>query len=247
MSEPVTVIGNYLSPYVRKVLAFLELKNVPYRIDPIAPFVGNDDFTRLNPLRRIPVLIDSDLTLIDSSVICQYLEDRYPTPSLYPIDRADRARARWLEEYADSHLGDVLIWNLFYQLGAKRHIFKEPPDEALVQRTRDIAIPAALDYLETQLPDDGFVFGALSIADIALASFFRTATFVRYLIDAERWPRTAALIARVQAQPALQKLARIEESILRVPLGEQREVLAAQGIALTDITLGDAPPRHGLR
>lgn len=247
MSEPVTVIGSPISPYVRKVLVFLELKGVAYRIDPIAPFVGNEAFTRLSPLRRIPVLIDGELVLNDSSVICQYLEDRHPTPALYPIDIADRARARWLEEYADSHLGDVLIWNLVYQLGAKRHIFREAPDETLVQRTREVDIPAALDYLETRLPDEGFAFGSLSIADIALASFFRTATFVRYTIDATRWSRTAGLVDRVQAQPALQKLARIEDSILRVPLGEQRAVLAAQGVALTETTLGDASPRHGLR
>ena len=132
---------------------------MPYRIDPIAPFVGNDDFTRLSPLRRIPVLIDGDLVLNDSSVICQYLEDRHPGPPLYPADIADRARARWMEEYADSHLGDVLVWNLFYQLGAKRHIFKEAPDEALVQHAREVGIPAALDYLERQLPADGFIFG----------------------------------------------------------------------------------------
>ena len=41
MAETLTVIGNYLSPYVRKVLVCLELKGIPYRIDPIAPFVGN--------------------------------------------------------------------------------------------------------------------------------------------------------------------------------------------------------------
>ena len=55
MAETLTVIGNYLSPYVRKVLVCLELKGIPYRIDPIAPFVGNEDFSRLSPLRRIPV------------------------------------------------------------------------------------------------------------------------------------------------------------------------------------------------
>lgn len=247
MSEPLTIIGSYVSPYVRKVLAFLELKQVPYRIDPIAPFVGNDTFTRLSPLRRIPVLVEGDLVLTDSSVICQYLEDRYPSPALYPADIADRARARWLEEYADSHLGDVLIWNLFYQLGAKRHLFKQAPDEALVQHTREVAIPAALDYLETQLPAEGFIFGALSIADLSIASFFRTAGFVRYRIDAGRWPRAAALVDRVQTLPALQKLAAIEDSVLRVPLDQQRDVLAAQGVMLTDTTVGGAAPRHGLR
>ena len=45
----VTVIGSYLSPYVRKVLVCLELKGIQYEIDPIVPFYGNDEFTRLIP------------------------------------------------------------------------------------------------------------------------------------------------------------------------------------------------------
>ena len=51
--SPVTIVGNFLSPYVRKVLVCLQIKGVPYRIDPIVPFYGNDDFSKLSPLRRI--------------------------------------------------------------------------------------------------------------------------------------------------------------------------------------------------
>jgi glutathione S-transferase len=245
MSTKLRIIGNYISPYVRKVLACLELKGLEYEIDPIAPFVGNDEFTRLSPLRRIPVLIDGSLVLSDSSVICQYLEDQHPTPSLYPRDIADRARARWLEEYADTRLADGLIWRLFHQLAIKRHIFGEAPNDVVVQHALEVEIPAALDYLEQQLPDDGFVFGALSIADISLASFFRTASFVRYAIDAERWPLMAALVAQVQAQPAFQKLARFEDCMLRLPLAEQRAALITAGAPLTSDTLGTSAPRPG--
>jgi glutathione S-transferase len=247
MAEAVSVIGSYISPYVRNVLAFLELKGIDYRIDPIAPFVGNEAFTQLSPLRRIPVLIDGELVLNDSSVICQYLEDRHPTPSLYPADPGQRARARWLEEYADTHLGDVLIWKLFFQLGAKRFLFREEADEALVRKAREEEIPAALDYLEAQLPPTGFVFGELSIADLSLASFFRTAAFVKYTIDPAHWPRTAALVDAVMALPAMRKLAGIEDRIVRVPLEQQREVLSGLGVALTPDTVGGAPARRGFR
>jgi glutathione S-transferase len=91
----ITVIGSYISPYVRKVLVFLETKGIAYEIDPIAPFVGGEAFAKLSPLKRVPVLVDGDLVLTDSSVICQYLEDKFPRPSLYPRDIADRARAGW--------------------------------------------------------------------------------------------------------------------------------------------------------
>jgi len=247
MPSGLRIIGNYLSPYVRKVLVCMELKGLDYEIDPIAPFAGNDEFARLSPLRRIPVLIDDALVLNDSSVICQYLEDKHPTPALYPRDIADRARARWLEEYADTQLADALVWRLFYQLGAKRYIFGERPDEAIVQQARDVAIPAALDYLENQLPDDGLLFGPLSIADISIACFFRTASFVRYAIDAARWPHTAAFVAQVQALPVFQKLARFEDCLLRLPLAEQRAALLGVGAPLSSDTLGTDMPRHAMR
>lgn len=245
MPHAVTVIGNYISPYVRKVLVCLEMKGVDYVVDPITPFVGNDAFTRISPLRRVPVLIDGDLTLNDSSVICQYLEDKYPAPSLYPADIAKRAKARWLEEYADTRLADVLVWRVFYQLAVRRYVFGEMPDENIVQHAREVDIPATLDYLETQWPTDGFIFGDLSIADISIACYFRTASFVRYVVDAQRWPRTAALVRNVLALPPFQKLAKLEDHVLRLPPAQQREALIAIGAPITRETMGTDAPRHG--
>ena len=69
---PVQIIGSYISPYVRKVLVCLDWKGIAYEIDPIIPFMGDDRFSQLSPLRRIPVFRDERVTLTDSSVICQY-------------------------------------------------------------------------------------------------------------------------------------------------------------------------------
>ncbi len=108
------VIGSFVSPYVRKVLVCLELKGLDYQVDPITPFYGNDEFERLSPLRRIPVLIDGDVELCDSTVICAYLEDAYPDPPLLP-PRSQRpgagALARGVRRHAARrrvHLGAVL-------------------------------------------------------------------------------------------------------------------------------------------
>ncbi|WP_049620603.1 glutathione S-transferase family protein [Frateuria defendens] len=246
MAQRLQVIGNYLSPYVRKVLVCLELKGLDYAIDPITPFYGDEAFARLSPLRRVPVLLDGELVLNDSSVICQYLEDKYPQPALYPADIAQRAQARWLEEYADTRLADLLIWRLFYQLAIRRHIFREGTDEAVVRKAREVQIPAALDYLEGVLPAAGYLFGAPSIADISLASYFRTASFVRYAVDAARWPRTAAFVERVLALEPFRKLARYEDAMLRLPPPAQRDALAAIGAPLTAWTHGTATPRRGV-
>lgn len=245
MARPLTIIGNYISPYVRKVLVCLELKGIDYRIDPIAPFVGDEDFSRLSPLRRIPVLCHEGLVLNDSTVICEYLQDICPQPSLYPSDPVQRARARWLEEYADSYLGDVVIWRMFFQQGVRRFVFNEGTDDEVVRKAREEELPAALDYLETQLPAGGWIFGGLSIADIGIACFFRNAAFVKYRIDAQRWPRAAAFVERALALPPFRKLAGYEDRTLRTPLPQQRAVLAEMGAPLTESTCGNAPPRYG--
>jgi glutathione S-transferase len=240
------IIGSYLSPYVRKVLACLDLKGLPYEIDPIVPFMGDDRFTRLSPLRRVPVLVDDRVTLADSSVICQYLEDRYPVPPLYPVDVADRARARWLEEYADSRMGDVFIWGLFNEAVIGPAVWGRPRDRVAIERIVAQDVPPVLDYLESQLPGDGFLFGPLGIADLSIAAFLRNAAFARYRIDPARWPVTAGYADRVLAQECFAKLQPFEALMLRTPIPQQRTALGAAGAPLTAETVAGDAPRPGL-
>jgi glutathione S-transferase len=240
------IVGSYLSPYVRKVLVALHVKGIAYEIDPIVPFLGDDRFSRLSPLRRIPVLSDDWVTLSDSSVICQYLEDRYPTPALYPADVAARARARWLEEYADTRMGEVFIWRLFNQVAIRPAIWGEPTDRQIVEQTLATDVPQILDYLEAELPAEGFLFGALGIADISIASFFRNAGFARFRVDATRWPRTAAFVDRALASEPFQSVTAYEDRMIRTPVGSHRAALAEMGAPLTAETFATEQPRRGM-
>ncbi len=240
------IIGSYLSPYVRKVLVALHLKGLAYEIDPIVPFFGDEQFSVLSPLRRIPVLIDDKVSLSDSSVILQYLEDRYPQPALYPADIAERARARWLEEYADTRMGEVFIWQLFNQVAINPFVWGRKADEAALAKTLTEEMPQVLDYLEAQLPQAGFMFDALSIADISIAAFFRNAGFARYGVDAARWPQTAAFVERVLALDAFTRLKPFEDKLLRTPIAQHRAALAQLGAPLTAETYATAAPRPGV-
>lgn len=242
----VRVIGSYISPYVRKVLVCLHQKGIPYEIDPIVPFFGDEEFSRLSPLRRVPVLCDDRVALADSTVICEYLEERHPTPPLLPKRPEDRARARWLEEFADTRMGEVIIWRLFNEVRIAPHVWGRPTDEAVLRRTLDEELPAVLDYLEAQLPAEGGLFGALSVADVAVASFFRNASFARYSIDAARWPRTAGFAARTLAHPSFAKLAPFEEISLRTPIPRQREALRDAGAPISRESVGGDTPRAGI-
>lgn len=242
-----TVVGSYLSPYVRKLLAVMNLKGLDYRIDPIAGFFGNDEFSELSPLRRIPVLIDDQVRLCDSTVICEYLEERYPQRSVLPTGAANRARARWLEEYADTRMGEVFIWQFFWQRAIGPRVFGQPTDEAALQRALEVEIPQVLGYLEGQLPAEGYLFGEqLMLADIAIAVHFRNAAFLRWQIDAARWPRCAGFVERVLAEDCLTRLMPFEERMLRIPVAEQRAALAEFGAPLSAQSWGSNAARIGL-
>ncbi|MFC3713083.1 glutathione S-transferase family protein [Sphingoaurantiacus capsulatus] len=242
-----TIIGNYVSPYVRKVLVVLGLKGVPYRIDPLVPFFATDDFLKLSPLRRIPVLIDDQVTLTDSTVVNEYLDERYPAPPLMPAAPADRAKARWIEEFADTRLCDLLIWGLFFQQAIKPAVLGEATDADKVAQILETDLPAAMDYLETQAPADGFLFGdQLSLADIALVAPFKNALFVRWRPDTARWPKMAGLIARAFAHPAFKALEPFETLCLKTPPKQQRAGLADLGAALSEVDYGGDTPRRGV-
>jgi glutathione S-transferase len=246
MTAPVHIVGSYLSPYVRKVLAVLHLKGVPYTIDPFVPFFGSDRFSEVSPLRRIPVFSDGRVTLCDSTVICEYVEDVHPAPALYPREPADRARARWLEEFADTRMGEVVIWRLFNEVAIKPRVWGVPTDEAVLRNTLDVELPQVLDYLESQLPAEGFLFGEIGVADISIATFFRNAAFARYRVDPARWPRTAAFVDRALGHACLLELVPFEVASAKVPPREQRAAVAAIGAPVSAETLAGTELRPGI-
>ena len=240
------IIGSFVSPYVRKVLACMHLKGLAYEVDPITPFFGNDEFRRLSPLSRIPVLIDGDFCTSDSSVICAYLDEAYPGAPLLPADPKDRARARWLEEFADTRLGDIFIWGLFYQRIVRPLEWGEPTDEQRVAKTLNQDAPAALDYLEGMLPEAGWLFGDFGLADIAIATFFRNAAYADFEPDADRWPRVAAFVRRALAHDAFASTLPFEDIQRSVDIKGRRQALLDAGAPLTAETLGTPTPRKGM-
>ena len=232
---PVTLIGNPVSPYVRKILAICAVKGIEVAIDPITPFRGDERFSELSPLRRIPVWIEGDLTLCDSSIIAQYIEDTRPEPSVLPTDPKDRARARWIEEYADTRLFDVLGWKLFFQIAIKPRILKEAMDRELVEHAKAVEIPETFDYLETVMPESGFLFGeAAGLADFSLAPAFLNARVVGTEVDAARWPKLAGWLGRVESETPLKKLNDVAMAFMTTKLADQPGVMAEHGYVLAE-------------
>jgi glutathione S-transferase len=247
-SAPVTVIGNHMSPFVRKVLAVCELKSIPYQLDSLVPFFGTERFTALSPQRRIPVLIDGETVLTDSGVICEYLEDKWPATPILPRSPAARARARYLEKFADTRMTEVMLWGVFGRALVAPAIFKSPRDMDAITRTLNQDVPEVMDILETLSPERGFLDADRpGLADLSVASHainFRWGA--RKPLDGTRWPRAVGWIERTEAAEPLRRLNAIGETMLRAPPDGHRPILEAAGVPVAPETVGGAAaPRRG--
>ena len=103
-----------LSPYGQKVkLALLE-KDIEFTsMLPDAIGTGRVDgtFSAANPRGEVPALLDGDVAIFDSTVILEYIEDKWPQPPLLPSTPFDRARVRMLEDVMDTHF-EAITWAL---------------------------------------------------------------------------------------------------------------------------------------
>ena len=196
------VYGVHGSPFVRKVLITLELKGLDYEIITQMPFSGDSEYKQLNPLGKIPTLVDGDITLGDSKVICRYLDDAYPDVPIYPTSPAEKAMADWYDDFASGAVAELAA-GIFFQRFMRPRAFKQDPDEALISNIIENKLPPLLRYIERQLPSEGFIFGDFSIADLALVSPFVNATYAGYDVPADSYPKFTTLIEQVKAQPSV--------------------------------------------
>ena len=210
----ITLHGSPGSPFVHKVQVVLLEKGLEYTLDPVMPFGPNPEFRRISPLGKIPALTDDGRSLPDSSVICAYLERKYPERPIYPIEPWEYGRALWFEEFADSALVSVTGPKIFFQKVVNPMFFNRPADEEMVEKALNEELPPLLDYLESEAGDGaGFVGGRFSFADVAVATQFVNFHHAGYAIDAQRWPKLAALVDRTLARPSFAKCIEDERAI----------------------------------
>ena len=207
------LIGIPLSPFVRKVAVIMTIKELEWESEPVMPGDNSPEFRAMSPLGKIPVLVDGDVTIADSSVICEYLEEQYPEHPVLPEGSAQRARARFLEEFGDSRLIENAAI-IFIEKFVYPNLRGLECDDVRVNEAKTELLPPLLDYLESQVPPEGYLFGNFTTADISIASpIFQTA-YGGYELDAGRWPRFAAFVQRVAEHPAVIKVREVEQQVL---------------------------------
>ncbi len=155
-------------PYGQKVRIVLAEKALSYdlvSVDLAQHENRKPDFLRLNPFGRVPVLVDDDITVYDSTIINEYIEDEYPEPPVLPAigSSAMRSRARSFEDFADTSFTPQVG-----QLIAEVSKPEGERDHARVQRLHQ-SVERVLDYLNHELQGNSFLAGEFSVADIGFA------------------------------------------------------------------------------
>ena len=209
----IQIHGVHGSPFVRKVLVALDFKGIPHEIVPQMPFTGDKEYLKINPLGKVPTLVEGDFKLGDSKVICRYIESAYPEPALYPTDVKDRAMADWYEDLCGGAVAEMAA-GIFFQRFMRPFAFKQEPDEELVANIIEKRLPPMLDYLDSQIPAEGYIYGSFMMADLSIVSPFINAGYAGYEVDAERWPAMAGLIARVKEQEQVKAVLEAEAKAL---------------------------------
>jgi glutathione S-transferase len=152
-------------PFGQKVRIILAEKGLSYELIEVDLTQGEQrkpDFLRLNPFARVPVLVDEETIVYDSTIIAEYLEDEYPEPPLLPAIGASalRARARVWEDFADTSFTPQVG-----QLMGEMYKPESERDPARVQRLQR-SVERVLDFLNHELQGQEYLAAQFSVADI---------------------------------------------------------------------------------
>jgi glutathione S-transferase len=159
-----------LSSYAQKVKIALREKGLAFDVEtPQAVGSGNSagSFASASLRLEVPALIDGDARIFDSTIILEYLEDKYPSPALLPRDPVARAEARMIEDVCDT-LYEAINWGLG-EIGwfkrAEGRLADEMKAKAASQ-TRQL-----LDWLERKLGNRTWFGGDFGWADLSVAPY----------------------------------------------------------------------------
>jgi glutathione S-transferase len=168
----ITLYSGPISWFSRKVEIALAEKSLPFE-QVLVPFSQTRGYfdkpanvTRINPKRQVPVMVDGELELYDSSVICEYLDERYPALPLLPQEASARAQCRIWTIFGDDVMLDP-IRKLMHRTEPHDH---KKPHWLQLEEAAKVAMPEIaehFDYLETALQHREYLCGDFSLADIA--------------------------------------------------------------------------------
>ncbi|MCA0246849.1 MAG: glutathione S-transferase family protein [Proteobacteria bacterium] len=166
-----------LSSYAQKVKIALREKGLDFEVEtPAALGSGNAGgaFAAASPRNEVPALVDGEARIFDSTIILEYLEDKYPSPPLLPRDPVARANARMIEDVCDT-LYEAVNWGLSEIRWFKRAEGEQAEKMKATAARQTAELQAWLTERLDKSPwfnGDAFGWADLSVAPYVNRSFF---------------------------------------------------------------------------
>ncbi len=196
------LFGTPVSPFVRKVQAYLAERNMEVEMVAVGMADPNPDFAKASPLKKMPALQDGTFGISDSSAIITYLDAKYPGSGLIPDSAEGKARVHWFDEFADTVLSASGSKIFFNRVVAPKFMGKEG-NEAIAQEG-EAELPKLYDVLENAIPSSGFlVEDRFTLADISVATILGNVCFIGLGPKPETHPKLAKWVEAQFARPSI--------------------------------------------
>ena len=187
-----------------KTLYVLEEVGIDYEFHLVNLGAGeqrSDDFRRMNPVSKVPVLAHDDEYLFESGAICRYVANVSESP-LYPADPLQRARVDQWMDFMSCHLGRWMT-KMYFEKMIKPKFDLGPLDEEGIAEALDFA-RQQLGVIDNHLDGtDWLANDRLSIADIFAYAYIEQYRDIDLSLD--DYPNVAAWVARLDARPGIAK------------------------------------------
>ena len=193
-----------LSLFSAKARVALGEKGIPHELVQVgwsrrtAYAPHHPDVVTLNPKRQVPILVDGDLVVYDSTLIFEYLEERVPEPALYPSERAERARCRQQEAAADE-IWFPHVWTLI-----EAGVYGTSTDPSAVASAKG-ALEELYRSFDRRLEGRAYFSGGFTVADIATFIMSHAAATLGAPVP-EELSRMRAWVKRVGTRPAVRRV-----------------------------------------
>ncbi|WP_414754722.1 glutathione S-transferase family protein [Anabaena sp. CCY 9910] len=189
---------NPISVNARRVWVALLEKQIPF--EPLLLNLDGDqfqeEFTVINPLQRVPVIVDNGLRVVESLAILDYLETKYPTPSLIPSEPAAIATVRMVEMITVSELQPATVI-------LTRPLVELDTDAKKLASAQE-AVGKILQFYETLLGEHTYFAGQdFTLAEVVAGTLIPSLPLFGFSLD--DYPRLLAWAERLEERESWQK------------------------------------------
>jgi glutathione S-transferase len=169
-----------LCPFSRKVRLLMAEKGIPYELIRENPWDYREEFQKLNPAVRTPVLRDEGrgITLVDSRAICEYLEETNDKNPMINGTATNRAEIRRLVALFDENFFADVTMPLLEERMKKRLVYRQSPDSRVLREALRLAHDH-LYYIDHLIDNRPWLAGStMSLADLAAAAQLSVADYL---------------------------------------------------------------------